>query len=541
MKKIFAVLFGLTYLFFTGCSQGSSVSEGQLILLNEVKKESASSDLIKVTGRAVINCSEQNDAAFSTSFNLSDSRSAVPDYSKLNIKFSGVYVSGGMSEFEINDDGTFSLYIPTGLYRFTINAFDSSSAAKKYFTYSDTTDRTISAANHDLTFFLEPYQTGTGTVELPVSVYDKTKIPMAKAEWKQSDGTTVTETLDFTADLTAKFYLSSTNASAQVSPGVYSVTFKFYSDAACTSSAYTCTEEINVFANMCTDKWTPNGTSVHFSGTPAVLYVSEELLKLKENRVFYVASGGSSTASGSYFDPFDFIDTAVQKVEALDPNGIEEYTIIIKGTLDSIYYGSSSEDDNNLVYIGSVTICPRILIKGDSVAGGTILARNSTIFSITNGNVKLENLIINVSTIQPGVAEDCLISFLRGTLEFKDVTINRTTDAGKGFDVIDKGNVMSIIGDSKIGMTKICNNLENTNEISGFVLADLADNGYNYPVCFDLKNAANESISYHDLILNGTKVISDTGGYESRIELYENDGETYFYGHINSDGSILLN
>lgn len=539
MKKIFAVLFGLTYLFFTGCSQGSSVSEGQLILLNEVKKESASSDLIKVTGRAVINCSEQNDAAFSTSFNLSDSRSAVPDYSKLNIKFSGVYVSGGMSEFEINDDGTFSLYIPTGLYRFTINALDSSSVAKKYFTYSDTTDRTISAASHDFTFVLEPYQAGTGTVELPVSVYDETKIPMAKAEWKQSDGTTVTETLDFTADLPARFYLSSTNASAQVSPGVYSVTFTFYSDAACTSSVYTCTEEINVFANMCTDKWTPNGTSVHFSGTPAVLYISEELLKLKENRVFYVASGGSSTASGSYFDPFDFIDTAVQKVKALDPNGIEEYTIIIKGTLDSIFYGSPEEDDNEYASIGNYSYSPKITIKGDSVEGGIIQARNTELFIITNGNIKIQNLTINVDSIETASYsyDNFLINCIGGNIELSNVTVNRTVAASVGTDIVTTSEMLTISNNTRLSRIKVKSTTDaGTSAVMGGVtFTGITDNTIVYPVYFDR--------DYSELSSQGIVVISNPGLYYNQIKVCQQNGEEYSTSaySIDASGKLISN
>ena len=538
MKKIFAVLFGLTYLFFTGCSQGSSVSEGQLILLNEVKKESASSDLIKVTGRAVINCSEQNDAAFSTSFNLSDSRSAVPDYSKLNIKFSGVYVSGGMSEFEINDDGTFSLYIPTGLYRFTINAFDSSSAAKKYFTYSDTTDRTISAASHDFTFVLEPYQAGTGTVELPVSVYDKTKILMAKAEWKQSDGTTVTETLDFTADLPARFYLSSTNASAQVSPGVYSVTFTFYSDAACTSSVYTCTEEINVFANMCTDKWTPNGTSVHFSGTPAVLYISEELLKLKENRVFYVASGGSSTASGSYFDPFDFIDTAVQKVKALDPNGIEEYTIIIKGTFNSIYSGSS-EDDNEDASIGTSSYSPKITIKGDSVEGGIIQARNNGLFTINNGNIKIQNLTINVDSIETDSYgyDKFLINCIGGNIELSNVTVNRTAAASVGTDIVTASEMLTISNNTRLSRIKVksTTGAGASAVMGGVTFTGITDNTIVYPVYFDR--------DYSELSSQEIVVISNPGLYYNQIKVCQQSGEedsTSAYS-IDASGKLISN
>ena len=538
MKKIFAVLFGLTYLFFTGCSQGSSVSEGQLILLNEVTKESASSDLIKVTGRAVINCSEQNDAAFSTSFNLSDSRSAVPDYSKLNIKFSGVYVSGGMSEFEINDDGTFSLYIPTGLYRFTINALDSSSVAKKYFTYSDTTDRTISAASHDFTFVLEPYQAGTGTVELPVSVYDKTKLLMAKAEWKQSDGTTVTETLDFTADLTARFYLSSTNASAQVSPGVYSVTFTFYSDAACTSSVYTCTEEINVFANMCTDKWTPNGTSVHFSGTPAVLYISEELLKLKENRVFYVASGGSSTASGSYFDPFDFINTAVQKVKALDPNGIEEYTIIIKGTFDSIYYGSS-EDDNEDASIGSSSYSPKITIKGDSVEGGIIQARNKGLFTINNGNIKIQNLTINVDSIETDSYryDNFFINCIGGNIELSNVTVNRTAAVSVGTDIVTASEMLTISNNTRLSRIKVksTTGAGASAVMGGVTFTGITDDTIVYPVYFDR--------DYSELSSQGIVVISNPGLYYNQIKVCQQSGEedsTSAYS-IDASGKLISN
>lgn len=539
MKKIFAVLFGLTYLFFTGCSQGSSVSEGQLILLNEVKKESASSDLIKVTGRAVINYSEQNDAAFSTSFNLSDSRSAVPDYSKLNIKFSGVYVSGGMSTFEINDDGTFSLYIPTGLYRFTINAFDSSSAAKKYFTYSDTTDRTISAASHDFTFFLEPYQTGTGTVELPVSVYDKTKIPMAKAEWKQSDGTTVTETLDFTADLPARFYLSSTNASAQVSPGVYSVTFTFYSDAACTSSVYTCTEEINVFANMCTDKWTPNGTSVHFSGTPAVLYVSEELLKLKETRVFYVASGGSSTASGSYFEPFDYIQTAVDKIQSLDSNGTEEYTIIIKGTFDSIYSGSSSDDDNEDASIGNYSYSPKITIKGDSVEGGIIQARNNGLFTINNGNIKIQNLTINVDSIETGSSEydKFLINCIGGNIELSNVTVNRTAAASVGTDIVTRSEMLTISNNTRLSRIKVksTTGAGASAVMGGVTFTGITDNTIVYPVYFDR--------DYSELSLQGIVVISNPGLYYNQIKVCQQNGEEYSTSaySIDASGKLISN
>lgn len=538
MKKIFAVLFGLTYLFFTGCSQGSSVSEGQLILLNEVKKESASSDLIKVTGRAVINCSEQNDAAFSTNFNLSDSRSAVPDYSKLNIKFSGVYVSGGMSEFEINDDGTFSLYIPTGLYRFTINALDSSSAAKKYFTYSDTTDRTISAASHDFTFVLEPYQAGTGTVELPVSVYDKTKIPMAKAEWKQYDGTTVTETLDFTADLPAIFYLSSTNASAQVSPGVYSVTFTFYSDAACTSSVYTCTEEINVFANMCTDKWTPNGTSVHFSGTPAVLYISEELLKLKENRVFYVASGGSSTASGSYFDPFDYIQTAVDKIQSLDSNGIEEYTIIIKGTFDSIYYGSS-EDDNEYASIGNYSYSPKITIKGDSVEGGIIQARNNGLFTINNGNIKIQNLTINVDSIETGSYDydKFLINCIGGNIELSNVTVNRTAAVSVGTDIVTASEMLTISNNTRLSRIKVksTTGAGASAVMGGVTFTGITDNTIVYPVYFDR--------DYSELSSQEIVVISNPGLYYNQIKVCQQSGEedsTSAYS-IDASGKLISN
>lgn len=511
MKKITPLFIFFTSLILSACNLDLSESgRDRLLLANHFVEQNKTPEMIEVTGRAV----------------LGISRTALPVMPD-NKKYVGSYTNNSLGTFSVNSDGSFSLTIPEGQYKFSIYCQSDDIPAVLYFKYEDTNFRTVSKSSHNFEFLLEPAD-GTGTVDLMLSVYDPAKIPCADAVWKDDSGTIHSVDISFSSGAGNHFYLTDSNISGAVDSGSYSVDFTFYSDSTKSKPVYRCTEVINVYANLSTTVWQANGTSIHFSGTSNVLYISEDTVAAMKNKVFYVSADGADGNSGTYFAPFKKFQDAIDRIKSLDPSGTEEYTVVIKGELNFIYTDSSN-DDNDYAPIGTIAYCPKIVIKGDPVSGGVIKARNTWVFQINNGNIRLQDLTIDVDSIEDsGVFTDCIINFLRGTLELNNVTINRTAAAAIGSDIISTGDMVTIRGETKIGRTRIKALTSGSPLVfAGFVLADIKDTAYSYIIEFD---KGLESIT-------NTKVVSESI-YNGQLKIFSETSDLSGSYYIDADGFL---
>ncbi|WP_288724666.1 hypothetical protein [uncultured Treponema sp.] len=188
---------------------------------------------------------------------------------------------------------------------------------------------------------------GSGTVNLPVTIENTSGIKSAQVSWTGSSagitGITGNQTLDFSSNTSAAFTMGGTD----ISSGAYTAVFQFYSEESDGTNRllFQCTETINVCANLCTDSWVKNGTNssawLKENDGKATFTVTKSLVeKFAQISFFVQGTGGTytpkTTASdknnGTYFDPLSTVQKAVDKIIQIN-DGETEYSIFIDGTV----------------------------------------------------------------------------------------------------------------------------------------------------------------------------------------------------------------
>ncbi|MCI6480951.1 hypothetical protein [Treponema porcinum] len=185
---------------------------------------------------------------------------------------------------------------------------------------------------------------GSGTVNLPVTIENTSGIKSAQVSWTgSSSGITGNQTLDFSSNTSAAFTMGGTD----ISSGAYTAVFQFYSEESDRTKRllFQCTETINVCANLCTDSWVKNGTNSSAwlkenDGTTSFT-ITDTLVKNFAQVSFFVQGTGGTytpktqandTNNGTYFDPLSTVQAAVDKIVQIN-DGLTEYFIFIDGTV----------------------------------------------------------------------------------------------------------------------------------------------------------------------------------------------------------------
>ena len=188
---------------------------------------------------------------------------------------------------------------------------------------------------------------GSGTVNLPVTIENTSGIKSAQVSWTGSSsgitGITGNQTLDFSSNTSATLTMGGT----EVSSGAYTAVFQFYSEESDGTERllFQCTETINVCANLCTDSWVKNGTNSSAwlkenDGTTSFTITDTLVKNFAQTSFFVQGTGGTytpktqtnDTNNGTYFDPLSTVQAAVDKIVQIN-DGSTEYSIFIDGTV----------------------------------------------------------------------------------------------------------------------------------------------------------------------------------------------------------------
>lgn len=185
---------------------------------------------------------------------------------------------------------------------------------------------------------------GSGTVNLPVTIENTSGIKSAQVSWTgSSSGITGNQTLDFSSNTSAAFTMGGTD----ISSGAYTAVFQFYSEESDRTKRllFQCTETINVCANLCTDSWVKNGTNSSAwlkenDGTTSFTITDTLVKNFAQTSFFVQGTGGTYTPktqandanNGTYFAPLSTVQAAVDKIVQIN-DGSTEYSIFIDGTV----------------------------------------------------------------------------------------------------------------------------------------------------------------------------------------------------------------
>lgn len=188
---------------------------------------------------------------------------------------------------------------------------------------------------------------GSGTVNLPVTIENTSGIKSAQVSWTGSSsgitGITGNQTLDFSSNTSATLTMGGTD----ISSGAYTAVFQFYSEESDGTNRllFQCTETINVCANLCTDSWVKNGTNSSAwlkenDGTTSFTITDTLVKNFAQVSFFVQGTGGTYTPktqandanNGTYFAPLSTVQAAVDKIVQIN-DGSTEYSIFIDGTV----------------------------------------------------------------------------------------------------------------------------------------------------------------------------------------------------------------
>lgn len=191
---------------------------------------------------------------------------------------------------------------------------------------------------------------GSGTVNLPVTIENTSGIKSAQVSWTGSSsgitGITGNQTLDFSSNTSATLTMGGT----EVSSGAYTAVFQFYSEESDGTKRllFQCTETINVCANLCTDSWVKNGTNSSAwlkenDGTTSFTITDTLVKNFAQTSFFVQGTGGTYTPktqandanNGTYFAPLSTVQAAVDKIVQIN-DGSTEYSIFIDGTVTAL-------------------------------------------------------------------------------------------------------------------------------------------------------------------------------------------------------------
>lgn len=190
---------------------------------------------------------------------------------------------------------------------------------------------TVGANTTGLSISLYPKSAGgTGTVNLTIDLSNLTQeVKGIKIEWKENNvpkTQMITSSSDITsATITLQNYGDSSDAKNKT-PGFYEVKITFYKEAEFKTPIFSCIEGINVFAGLETNVWKSTSHCGYLDNVGHFKLTNDIVSK---RHIYYVKQGGKKTNSGANNTPLDSVQTAVDRILALNDGDIDGYTIFL--------------------------------------------------------------------------------------------------------------------------------------------------------------------------------------------------------------------
>lgn len=267
------------------------------------------------------------------------SKTAMPDFSSITYVITATPSEGESVEVTALSDGSFSIELYPGSYSVKVEGYKTADTEKKTILkgkYVNAATEDLFSVNGDVLSSLHltvspvisaaPGEDLFGTVNLSIGLTDSI-IKSWKATWSE-DGASVEKKQSSSSFLSSiNFNLVADGQTEQNKKvGSYYVTFELFSEENYVSPVLLFSEMINVFENADTSMWISHGASDFIQSDGTMTIAKTQL----ENRVnFYVnQSTGNSLNPGSYFQPLDNIQDAVDRIIASN-DGSKNYTIYI--------------------------------------------------------------------------------------------------------------------------------------------------------------------------------------------------------------------
>ena len=309
----------------------------------------------------------------------------------------------------VNNDGVlnFEVELPAG--KWTVKAQGKKSDV--VIIKSESCQIELSAENksENVALVLKPTQsdTGEGTFEFSFGQIN-TKVYGMKYTYKKNGSTESQSVIidNFSAP-----------KNIELSSGVYTFRFDFYSDMDCTDELlYSFTEVVNIFDGLTTDTWISAGEYIN----GGKICITNDMINQFVSTTVYVSEFGDDSNLGTFFAPVTTIQKAVDKVIAMNVDTASSegnpYKILLLGNIETLS-DDSFENNNALVNIDPSSASSNdnplyltISNYGDEKA--TINANRSSsntgrvMYIGKNANVTLQNLILTGGYLKNDINEN---------------------------------------------------------------------------------------------------------------------------------------
>ncbi|MBO4507717.1 MAG: leucine-rich repeat protein, partial [Spirochaetaceae bacterium] len=245
-------------------------------------------------------------------------------------------------------------------------------------TYAFDHDLTIDDVTTPLNIVLVPLSTGSGKINLPISVASNVSVNTIDISGLSASPETYT-----LSDGSYTIY------KIGVPCGAYTVTIDFKNSAG--MLVYSTAQTINVFPNMTTDRWVSSGSSGPISSDGTFLVTSALVQAFAQTQIYvganpYRMHEPSDTNLGTPYAPLATFAAALTRIT----DSSKDYTIHISGTQQNFTYSITSDFDSKMK---SLTLCGMTGNTTDILYGpasGTVLVIATT-KPVTIKNLKITN------------------------------------------------------------------------------------------------------------------------------------------------------
>ncbi|MGI5069558.1 hypothetical protein HRO26_00150 [Treponema pectinovorum] len=321
----------------------------------------------------------------------------------------------------------FSIKLTKGTWILTAKGYSDSAKTKEIF--SGSTELTLGVnetIKTGISINLTANNSGEkkGTVRLTLekdSSATASKIAKVLASW--NDGSQKSQYLLFDSYNQASFNMGG----GEIKSGAYFVDFTFYDIEGCV--LFFCSEVVNVFGNMETNRWISSDSSaspyLKTSGGTTKFFVTGDLVKNFVGTTFYVngaggnigTQGSDSTGNGGYFSPFATVYKAVKVIENSPKDSNTEFTVYVSGkTLETRTI--EIKKNTTIKKIDLDTTNATLERKSDFTTGSMIKVDSNA--KLTMNNITLDGKDIEISVPSAG-------SYGGGIFALGEVDLNNCT------------------------------------------------------------------------------------------------------------------
>ena len=382
-NKLIFILWLLMFSFFS-CDFGIKENE-----------ETNSKEYFTVKGSCSIQGAIPSDLFPEKSIKQNAQRTVVPEIEIDEITVSFESETGETKSAEVVDkDGVlnFEIELPPG--KWTVKAQGKKS--DDVIIESESCQIELPAENTNVKLVLKPTQSDTekGTFKFSFGM-ETTKVSRMKYTYKKNGDT----------EPQSAIINNFSEQNIDLSSGVYTFRFDFYSDNVYTDELlYSFKEVVNIFDGLTTDTWIGAGEYIN----EGVICINDTMISNFVSTTVYVSENGNDSNLGTFFEPVKTIQTAVDKVIAMNvvTASSEEnpYKILL---LSDIYTPSNDSFKSNkaLVNIDPSSVSSNgnplyLTISKCGDGNATINANRSSsdtgrvMYIGENANVTLQNLIL---------------------------------------------------------------------------------------------------------------------------------------------------